>query len=119
MLRADPAAASWIASGEVAGILRVSHSGAVARVYAGWGWDWFAAKLNRARRADEQARRGDRKDPGGKQASGLSWKELAAKVSSGSPIVTTAALLGQMRLTAEEAEKAAELFSFTKHEAVL
>ncbi len=54
-----------------------------------------------------------------KQASGLGWKELAAKISSGSPIVTTAALLGQMTLTVEEAETAAELFSLTKNEAAL
>ena len=54
-----------------------------------------------------------------KQASGLSWKELAAKISSGSPIVTTAALLGQMTLTAEEAATAAELFALTTSEAAL
>jgi cyanate lyase len=54
-----------------------------------------------------------------KQASGLGWKELAAKISSGSPIVTTAALLGQMTLTSEEAAVAAELFSLTTSEAAL
>ena len=54
-----------------------------------------------------------------KQASGLTWKELAVKISSGSPIVTTAALLGQMTLTREEAAAAAELFSLTTSEASL
>jgi cyanate lyase len=41
-----------------------------------------------------------------KRAMGRSWRELAAEISTGSPIVTTAALLGQMRLTPEEAAKA-------------
>jgi cyanate lyase len=51
-----------------------------------------------------------------KQASGLTWKELAAKISKGSPIVTTAALLGQMTLTKEEALLAGELLSLTDSE---
>jgi cyanate lyase len=51
-----------------------------------------------------------------KQASGLGWKELAAKISKGSPIVTTAALLGQMTLTKEEALLAGELFSLSDSE---
>jgi cyanate lyase len=42
-----------------------------------------------------------------KRAKGLTWKELAAQISDGSPIVATAALLGQMRLTHDEAAKAA------------
>jgi cyanate lyase len=54
-----------------------------------------------------------------KQASGLSWKELAAKISKGSPIVTTAALLGQMTLTKEEALLAGELLSLTDSEEAL
>jgi len=41
-----------------------------------------------------------------KRAMGRSWRELAAEISAGSPIVVTAALLGQMRLTPEEAAKA-------------
>jgi cyanate lyase len=41
-----------------------------------------------------------------KRAMGRTWRELAAEISSGSPIVATAALLGQMRLTPEEAAKA-------------
>ncbi len=43
-----------------------------------------------------------------KRAKGLTWKELAAQISDGSPIVATAALLGQMRLTHDEAAKAAD-----------
>jgi cyanate lyase len=54
-----------------------------------------------------------------KQASGLGWKDLAARISTGSPIVTTAALLGQMTLTTQEAEMAAEVFSLTTSEAAL
>jgi cyanate lyase len=54
-----------------------------------------------------------------KQASGLGWKELAARISTGSPIVTTAALLGQMTLTTQEADMAAEVFSLTTSEAAL
>jgi cyanate lyase len=54
-----------------------------------------------------------------KRASGLSWKELAAKISKGSPIVTTAALLGQMTLTKEEALLAGELLSLTDSEEAL
>jgi cyanate lyase len=42
-----------------------------------------------------------------KRRQGLTWQALAAEISTGSPIVTTAALLGQMRLTPEEAAKAA------------
>jgi len=41
-----------------------------------------------------------------KRAMGRSWRELAAEISTGSPIVATAALLGQMCLTPEEAAKA-------------
>jgi cyanate lyase len=43
-----------------------------------------------------------------KRAKGLTWNELAAQISDGSPIVATAALLGQMRLTHDEAAKAAD-----------
>ncbi len=54
-----------------------------------------------------------------KHASGLGWKDLAERISTGSPIVTTAALLGQMTLTREEAAMAAEVFSLTTSEAAL
>ncbi len=54
-----------------------------------------------------------------KLAAGIGWKEAAAKLSTSSPIVITAALLGQMTLTENEAAKAAELFGLTSDEAAL
>jgi cyanate lyase len=44
-----------------------------------------------------------------KRAKKLTWKQIAAAVGKASPIVTTAALLGQMRLDDDEAAKAVEL----------
>jgi cyanate lyase len=46
----------------------------------------------------------------------LTWKAIAAEISSGSPIVATAALFGQMRLTPEEAHKAQQLLDLTNDE---
>lgn len=40
----------------------------------------------------------------------LSWKHIAEKIGGSSPILLTAALLGQMRLEKAQAEKAAALF---------
>jgi cyanate lyase len=54
-----------------------------------------------------------------KLASGMSWNEIAAKLSASSPIVITAALLGQMTLSKDEATRAAELFALTTEEATL
>ena len=51
-----------------------------------------------------------------KRAKRLTWKAIAAEVSASSPIVTTAALLGQMRLTPEEAAKAAALLDLSDDE---
>ena len=48
---------------------------------------------------------------------GLTWKGIAAELGNSSPIIYTAALLGQMTLTAEEAAKAATIFGLTKEEA--
>ena len=48
---------------------------------------------------------------------GLTWKGIAAELGDGSPVLYTAALLGQMTLTAEEAARAAALFGLTKEEA--
>jgi len=45
-----------------------------------------------------------------KRVQGLSWKAIAEKVGGASPILVTAALLGQMRLEKAQAEKAAALF---------
>ena len=44
-----------------------------------------------------------------KRAKKLTWKQIAAAIGKASPIVTTAALLGQMRLDDDEAAKAVEL----------
>ncbi len=50
---------------------------------------------------------------------GLTWRAVAERLSSGSPVQITAALLGQMTLTREEAAKAAELFGFDVDETAL
>jgi cyanate lyase len=49
----------------------------------------------------------------------LGWRQIAAQISTGSPIVTTAALLGQMRLTEAEASNAAALLELDADEAAL
>ena len=49
----------------------------------------------------------------------LSWKSIAAAISDASPIVTTAALFGQMCLTADEADKAAAFLGLAADEAAL
>lgn len=55
-----------------------------------------------------------------KRMKGLSWKEIHEKVSiSTSPIVVTAALLGQMRLEPGEAEKAAGLLDLPEEAKIL
>jgi cyanate lyase len=45
----------------------------------------------------------------GKRELGLTWKQIAEALGSGSPVFYTAALLGQQALTPEEAQKAAKL----------
>jgi cyanate lyase len=54
-----------------------------------------------------------------KRSGGLSWKAIAQAIGPGSPILYTAALLGQMTLTKDEAERAAELLNLTEIEAAL
>jgi len=44
-----------------------------------------------------------------KRTKKLTWKQIAAHVGDTSAILTTAALFGQMRLSDDEADKAAEL----------
>ena len=51
-----------------------------------------------------------------KRAKGCTWRDLAREISAGSPIVTTAALLGQMRLTRDEAAKAATVLDLDDEE---
>jgi len=52
-----------------------------------------------------------------KVALGLTWKGIAAELGPHSPILYTAALLGQSVLTAEEAAKAAAILGLTEEEA--
>ena len=54
---------------------------------------------------------------GKKVEAGLTWKGIAAELGPGSPVLYTAALLGEMTLTVEEAEKAAAIFGLTAEEA--
>ena len=46
----------------------------------------------------------------------LTWKQIATAIGPASPIVTTAALFGQMRLDDGEAAKAAELLDLSDEE---
>ena len=52
-----------------------------------------------------------------KMALGLTWKGIAAQLGEFSPIIYTAALLGQSVLTADEAAKAATIFNLSAEEA--
>src|SRR5665213_4166287 len=54
-----------------------------------------------------------------KRAKRLTWKQIATAIGRASPIVTTAALLGQMRLDDDEAAKAAELLELGDEERLL
>lgn len=54
-----------------------------------------------------------------KRKSGLSWKDICAKISDASPIYITAGLLGQMQLTAEEAKAACDLLKLPEDAALL
>ena len=54
-----------------------------------------------------------------KRRLGLSWKTIASTLGESSPIVYTAALLGQFALTEEEADKAVTLLELEPADAVL
>ena len=54
-----------------------------------------------------------------KRSKKLTWKGIAAKISDKSPIVATAALLGQMCLTESEAAKAADVLALSDDERTL
>jgi cyanate lyase len=60
-----------------------------------------------------------RKIPDEKRSRGLTWKEIAVAIGPGSPILYTAALLGQMTLTKDEAENAAKLLHLSATEAAI
>jgi cyanate lyase len=47
---------------------------------------------------------------------GLTWKAIVAEVGGGSAVYLTAALMGQMKLRPEQAERAARLFDLDKDE---
>src|ERR1700732_375555 len=51
-----------------------------------------------------------------KRAKGLSWKTVVAEISGGSAVYLTAALMGQMKLRPEQAERAATLFELGEDE---
>ncbi len=54
-----------------------------------------------------------------KRTKRLTWKQIATAIGRASPIVTTAALFGQMRLDDDEAAKAAELLELGDEERLL
>lgn len=54
-----------------------------------------------------------------KRKSGLSWKDICAKISDASPVYVTAALLGQMPLSSEEAGKAVTLLGLPEEVGLL
>jgi cyanate lyase len=54
-----------------------------------------------------------------KRAKKLSWKTIVAAIGGGSPVYLTAALLGQMKLRPEQAERAAALFDLGEEETSL
>jgi cyanate lyase len=53
-----------------------------------------------------------------KRKKGLSWKQIAEAIGPGSPILYTAALLGQMTLTKEETDKLTKLLDLDEREAI-
>lgn len=54
-----------------------------------------------------------------KRDAGMTWKDIAAQIGGCSPILITAALLGQMKLTPGQAAKAKEIFALSDSEAKL
>ena len=49
----------------------------------------------------------------------LSWKTIVAEIGGGSPVYVTAALMGQMKLRPEQADRAAALFDLGEEEKLL
>jgi cyanate lyase len=54
-----------------------------------------------------------------KRLKGLTWEEIASKIGGASKIIVTAACMGQMKMTKEQAAKAAELFGLGQEETLL
>jgi cyanate lyase len=51
-----------------------------------------------------------------KRAKGLSWRTIGDEIGGGSPVYLIAALMGQMKLRPEQAERAAALFALDADE---
>jgi cyanate lyase len=51
-----------------------------------------------------------------KRAKNLSWKTIVAEIGGGSAVYLTAALMGQMKLRPEQAERAAKLLELSEDE---
>jgi cyanate lyase len=49
----------------------------------------------------------------------LTWEEISKKIGGSSKLLVTAACMGQMKMTKEQATKAAKLFGLGKEEALL
>ena len=49
----------------------------------------------------------------------LTWEEITKKIGGASKIIVTAACMGQMKMTKEQATKAAKLFGLGKEETLL
>jgi cyanate lyase len=54
-----------------------------------------------------------------KRRKGLSWEQIVSEIGGGSAVYVTAALMGQMKLRPEQAERAAALFELAEEEALL
>ena len=54
-----------------------------------------------------------------KRAKSLSWKAIVAEIGGGSAVYLTAALMGQMKLRPEQAERAARLFDLDEDQKCL
>ena len=54
-----------------------------------------------------------------KRAKELTWAEIAKRIGGASPILITAACLGQMKMTKEQAGEAAKLFGLDREESAL
>jgi cyanate lyase len=54
-----------------------------------------------------------------KRLKGMDWKTIVAEIGGGTAVYVTAALMGQMKLCPEQAERAATLFGLGEEETLL
>jgi cyanate lyase len=54
-----------------------------------------------------------------KRTKGLTWKTIVAEIGGGTVVYLTAALIGQMKLRPEQADRAATLFDLSEDETLL